>query len=170
MAGVTEHQEMPHSPVTLSCLPGRRADAKVSTRLASCRATAGDRTDSVPACNRTKIQAQDDYAQPDDLQPCPIADMQRGKVQATAARCARYVVDVMPTQRWSDLCERTRGLLMTAAVADDALRVAALVDIKRRPASQIRGRKRVWAAAVALVSSAGVLSTSYFVFGRRRQP
>jgi hypothetical protein len=41
-----------------------------------------------------------------------------------------YAEDVMPTRRWSDLSERTRRLLMTAAVADGALRVAALIDIK----------------------------------------
>ena len=76
----------------------------------------------------------------------------------------------MPTRQWSDLSERTRRLLITAAVADAALRAAAIIDIKRRPASQIRGRKRVWAAAVALINSAGVLPVSYFVFGRRRQP
>jgi hypothetical protein len=73
-------------------------------------------------------------------------------------------------RRWSDLSKRTRILLITAAVADGALRVAALIDIQRRPASQIRGRKGVWAAAVALVSSAGVVPVSYFVFGQRREP
>ena len=62
------------------------------------------------------------------------------------------------------------GLLITASVGDGAVRVAALIDIKRRPASQIRGRKRVWAVAVALINSAGALPISYFVFGRRRQP
>ena len=61
----------------------------------------------------------------------------------------------MPRQRWSDLSARTRRLLITAAVADATLRVAALIDIKRRPASQIRGRKRVWVATVALINSAG---------------
>jgi hypothetical protein len=76
----------------------------------------------------------------------------------------------MPRQRWSDLSERTRRLLIAAAVTDGALRVAALIDIKRRPASQIRGRKPVWAAAIAIISSAGVLPISYFVFGRRPQP
>ena len=76
----------------------------------------------------------------------------------------------MPARRWSDLSEGTRRLIITAAVADAALRVAALIDIKRRPASQIRGRKRGWAAAVAFVNSAGVLPVSYFLFGRRRQP
>lgn len=75
----------------------------------------------------------------------------------------------MPRRRWSDLSERTRRLLIAAAVADGALRVAALVDIKRQPATQIRGQKRVWAGAVAIISSAGVLPISYFVFGRRRQ-
>jgi len=75
----------------------------------------------------------------------------------------------MPGRRWSDLSERNRRLLIAAAVADGALRVAALIDIKRRPASQIRGQKWVWAAAVAIISSAGVLPISYFAFGRRRQ-
>jgi len=73
-------------------------------------------------------------------------------------------------RRWSNLSKRTRMLLITAAVADGSLRVAALIDIQRRPASQIRGRKGMWAAAVALVSSAGVVPVSYFVFGQRREP
>jgi hypothetical protein len=76
----------------------------------------------------------------------------------------------MPKRRWSDLSERTRRLLVAAAVADGALRIAALVDIKRRPEGQIRGRKQVWAALVAIVNSAGLVPISYFVFGRRRQP
>ena len=76
----------------------------------------------------------------------------------------------MPRRRWSDLSEQTRRLIIAAAVADGTLRVAALIDIKRRPASQIRGPKQVWAAAVAIINSAGVLPISYFVFGRRRQP
>ena len=76
----------------------------------------------------------------------------------------------MPARRWSDLSERTRRLLITAAVADGALRVAALIDIRRRPESQIRGRKRVWATVVAVINSAGVVPIAYFLFGRRPQP
>src|SRR5512142_2398071 len=68
---------------------------------------------------------------------------------------------VAARRRWSDLSNRTRILLITAAVADGALRVAALIDIQRRPASQIRGRKWMWTAAVGLVSSAGVAPISY---------
>jgi hypothetical protein len=70
--------------------------------------------------------------------------------------------------RWSDLSERDRRLLMTAALAEGILKVAALLDIKRRPASQIRGPKWLWAAAVSVVSSAGVVPVSYFVLGRRQ--
>jgi hypothetical protein len=70
-------------------------------------------------------------------------------------------------RRWRDLSKRTRVLLVTVAVADGALRVAALIDIQRRPASEIRGRKWMWATAMTLISSAGVLPISYFVFGQR---
>jgi hypothetical protein len=76
-------------------------------------------------------------------------------------------------KQWSDLSERTRRLLVTAAVAEAILKVAALIDLKRRPANQIRGPKWIWAAVVAVVSSAGVVPISYFVFGRgqpRSQP
>jgi hypothetical protein len=76
----------------------------------------------------------------------------------------------MPPRQWSDLSERHRRFIIAAGVADGVLRVAALIDIIRRPASQIRGRKPVWAVAVAVISSAGLLPISYFVFGRRRQP
>jgi hypothetical protein len=68
-------------------------------------------------------------------------------------------------RQWSDLSPRTRGLLITAAVAEGILKVAALIDIRRRPASQIRGPKWIWAAVVAVVGSAGVLPISYFALG-----
>jgi hypothetical protein len=82
-----------------------------------------------------------------------------------------YAEDVMAgRKKWSDLSERSRRLLIAAAIAEGTLRLAALVDIRRRPASQIRGRKWVWASLVSVVSSAGILPISYFVFGRRRPP
>ena len=46
---------------------------------------------------------------------------------------------------------------------------AVLIDIRRRPASQIRGSKRMWIIAAVLVNSAGVGPLSYFAFGRRRR-
>jgi hypothetical protein len=69
---------------------------------------------------------------------------------------------------WRDLSERTRRLLVGAAVAEGILKIAALIDIRRRPASQVRGPKWLWATVVTVVSSAGVVPVSYFVFGRRQ--
>jgi hypothetical protein len=70
-------------------------------------------------------------------------------------------------RQWSDLSERTRRLLIGVAVVEGCLKIAALIDIKRRPASQIRGPKWAWATVVAIVNSFGAIPLSYFAFGRR---
>ena len=69
--------------------------------------------------------------------------------------------------QWSDLSGRTRRLLAITAVAEGILKLAALIYLKRRPASQVRGPKWLWATVLTVVSSAGVVPLSYFVFGRR---
>jgi hypothetical protein len=70
-------------------------------------------------------------------------------------------------KQWSDLSPGTRRLLGVVAAAEGVLKIAALVDIKRRPASRIRGPKWAWTTAISVVSSAGVLPALYFLFGRR---
>jgi len=55
----------------------------------------------------------------------------------------------MPRRQWSDLSERTRRLLISAAVADSALRVAALVDI-RSPADLVLRLRAASAAVIGL--------------------
>jgi hypothetical protein len=92
----------------------------------------------------------------------------RCKVQAIRDPAGVWEDVMGARKKWSDLSDRTRKLLITAAVADGTLRVAALIDIKRRPASQIRGRKWMWATVVAVVNSAGIAPISYFAFGRRQ--
>jgi hypothetical protein len=77
---------------------------------------------------------------------------------------------VAAKKKWSDLSPRFRRLIIVSAVVEGTLKTAALVDIKRRPASQIRGSKWIWAAVVVLVNSFGGAPLSYFAFGRRRQP
>jgi hypothetical protein len=74
----------------------------------------------------------------------------------------------MAGKKWSDLSKRSRRLIVAAAVAEASLKAAALIDIKRRPASQIRGPKWAWAAFVVVVNSFGGAPLSYFAFGRRR--
>lgn len=73
-------------------------------------------------------------------------------------------------QRWSDLSPRTRKLLIVGGIAEAGLKTAALIDIKRRPASDIRGSKWMWVPAVIAVNSLGAVPLSYFAFGRRKQP
>jgi hypothetical protein len=73
-------------------------------------------------------------------------------------------------RRWSDLSEGTRRFIIVTAVAESILKGAALIDIKRRPADQIRGPKWLWVPVVTVVNSLGIVPISYFVFGRRRPP
>jgi hypothetical protein len=68
-------------------------------------------------------------------------------------------------KKWAELSDRQRALLLGAAGAELSLKVAALIDIKRRPAERIRGPKALWRAAM-VVNLLGPLS--YFAFGRKR--
>jgi Phospholipase_D-nuclease N-terminal len=68
-------------------------------------------------------------------------------------------------QRWSDLSERSRAAIAAAGVVQVGLMLAALADLRRRPAKQINGSKRLWVAA-SFVNFAGPIA--YFAFGRKR--
>jgi hypothetical protein len=79
----------------------------------------------------------------------------------------RTSAEEMMARRWSDLSPRSRKLIIAAAVAETGLKAAVLVDLRRRPAGQVRGSKRIWTAAM-LVNSAGLIPLTYFLVGRRR--
>jgi hypothetical protein len=66
-----------------------------------------------------------------------------------------------------NLSPRTRKLLVGVAAVETVLKVIMLVDLRRRPAAQVRGSKRVWTVA-SMINSAGLVPLGYFVFGRRR--
>jgi len=71
-------------------------------------------------------------------------------------------------KKWNDLSPRTRRLIVLASAIEGALKVAALIDLARRPASEVRGSKARWAAAVAFVNALGAVPIAYFAFGRRK--
>lgn len=73
----------------------------------------------------------------------------------------------MAKRRWSDLSPRTRRIIIVTGAVDGALKAVALADLKRRDEDQVNGSKRVWATALALVNSAGILPIVYFLRGRR---
>jgi hypothetical protein len=74
----------------------------------------------------------------------------------------------MAVRHLSDFSPRTRRLLIVGASVEGVLKIAALADMKRRPASEIRGSKWVWGPAM-IVNSAGTIPLAYFAFGRRRR-
>jgi hypothetical protein len=67
-------------------------------------------------------------------------------------------------RQWSDLGTRQKQGLYAVAVVETVLTVAALVDLARRPASDVRGPKAAWVAG-AFVQPVGPIA--YFVVGRR---
>lgn len=67
-------------------------------------------------------------------------------------------------KRWSDLTGTQQGLIITLAAVELALTVAALVDLARRPAEQVRGPKSLWALG-CFVEPVGPLA--YLALGRR---
>ena len=73
----------------------------------------------------------------------------------------------MAPKRWDELDVRTRRVIMTGAAFEGTLKIAALVDLVRRPADQVRGSKLGWAAAIVLINSAGAVPIGYFLRGRR---
>ena len=71
----------------------------------------------------------------------------------------------MPKRSWSNLGPTQKATVVLSATIQLGLLAAALVDIYRRPAAEIRGNKRLW-VAVAFVNFVGPIS--YFLFGRGR--
>ena len=71
----------------------------------------------------------------------------------------------MRRKRWTELTEREKTAVLVAASVQLSLAVTAWVDLARRPAELVRGRKPVWAAAIA-VNFIGPIA--YFTAGRRR--
>jgi phospholipase D-like protein len=70
--------------------------------------------------------------------------------------------------KWEDLEPRTRRLIVVAGAIEGMLKIAALVDLARRPRSEVRGSKAGWAAAVTLINALGAVPIAYFVWGRRK--
>jgi hypothetical protein len=71
-------------------------------------------------------------------------------------------------KKWNELSPQTRRLVIAGGVFDGVLKFAALIDLVRRPASEVRGSKARWALAVTLINSVGAVPVTYFACGRRR--
>ena len=77
------------------------------------------------------------------------------------------MIIVSPNKRWANLTAREKVPFVVRGIVQFALLAAALADIHRRPAEEIKGSKWLW-RAVALVNFMGIGPIAYFVFGRKR--
>jgi hypothetical protein len=67
--------------------------------------------------------------------------------------------------RGSKLTPAQQATIAVVGLVQLLLLAAALLDLRRRPAEQINGNKKLW-TIVAFINFVGPLS--YFLFGRRR--
>jgi Phospholipase_D-nuclease N-terminal len=67
-------------------------------------------------------------------------------------------------KRWSDLTPTQQGLILASAAVELALTAAAVIDLARRPADQIRGPKPLWLLG-CIIQPLGPLA--YLALGRR---
>lgn len=66
---------------------------------------------------------------------------------------------------WSDMDTKRQLSVIVGGAVQVALLVAALVDIRRRPAELIRGGKALW-MGLSFINYVGPLA--YFIIGRKR--
>ena len=70
----------------------------------------------------------------------------------------------MARKTWAELSRSQKRAVVVAGAVEVALTVAAWRDLATRPASRVRGPKKVWVLA-ALVQPVGPVA--YFALGRR---
>ena len=76
-----------------------------------------------------------------------------------------FIMLIMASKKqWSDLTLTQQGLIIASAAVEFALTAAALMDLARRPADQVRGPKPLWVLG-CIVQPVGPLA--YFALGRR---
>jgi hypothetical protein len=70
-------------------------------------------------------------------------------------------------KQWKDMSPIQRAGILFGISLQISLLVSALIDIRRRPAAQIRGSKGLW-TAISFINFVGPIS--YFLFGRTTAP
>jgi hypothetical protein len=84
-------------------------------------------------------------------------------------RLASWAVILPAGRTWRTLSRRQRVFASVRGALQLAVLVAALIDLRRRPAAQVRGPKRMW-VVVACVNYLGIGPLIYLLLGRRRTP
>ena len=53
----------------------------------------------------------------------------------------------MGPKRWRELSRRQQAIIVAAGFVQELLSAATLLDLRRRPSTQVRGTKKLWVAA-----------------------
>jgi hypothetical protein len=53
----------------------------------------------------------------------------------------------MGPKRWRELSRRQQAIIVAAGFVQELLSAATLLDLRRRPSTQVRGSKKLWVAA-----------------------
>ena len=90
-----------------------------------------------------------------------------GSVPASTDRYSgRMEQEKKKKKRWSEISRAKRAAIVAQFVIQVSLLIAALWDIRRRPAAEIRGGKKLW-TALAFINYIGPIA--YFVVGRKSE-
>ena len=73
----------------------------------------------------------------------------------------------MTRKKWNELSPRVRRFILIGGAFEGFFKIAALRDLVKRPAAQIRGSKAKWAIAIVLTNSVGAVPIAYLLKGRR---
>ena len=68
----------------------------------------------------------------------------------------------MTKKSWKDIHPTTRKIIIAGGTLDAILKVAALVDLAKRPKEEVHGKKWQWLAGITLINAFGAAPLSYF--------
>lgn len=85
-----------------------------------------------------------------------------GRPTTSRSRHARAV-------RFAEWSPGRRAALAVGVVVDVAGRIAMLVDLRRRPSTELSGPRWAWTGAALAISSAGLVPALYFAVHRHRR-
>ena len=84
-----------------------------------------------------------------------------------AAGAAAAQGEIVARRKWNELDPRTRRLIIITGALEGVVKIAALIDLARRPSGEVRDSKARWVAAVTLINSVDAVPIAYFVYGGR---
>jgi hypothetical protein len=96
----------------------------------------------------------------------PVRDQDKQFWKSVSVLLDSWGVALRHRTPWRELTPRQRQAIIVRGALQVGLLAAALNDLRRRPASQIRGPKPLW-AAISFVNYLGAGPIAYFLLGRR---